>query len=518
MSDGVAEPMAARPQAPMIYEPVTAGARARAALAAPEAEGAQGSRFAGAVHKVTAQALKDFKEHRDSPRQSGASAPVAYGRPQAYGGAGTPPPYQAYLGDTISGGDLSASMRAPPIITAVTTAAPVVTAVVQDPGGFRAASQDFGGLRTASYDFGGFHAAQSEPVVMSSAPYGVNATLLGTSRPRRETSLPTSPQPLATGFPLSVSQPALNVTYPAGYGAAAFAQQAPSLPPSIYSPTPLQNELFPAMQYQFVKDEHDTPSDSRTGDWPPHGQVGSHLHPPLEDSIWKPAGMPASGVATAHFGKSSQELQEADRLDAMAAAHERRVAELEAAPPTPNNLEHQIQELLEGQEALRYELNHVKMQVRSNFDELEAYRRDEMARRAGPYPPPGPPQPQRELELPPQHGQLEEMLPPQHEQAPPSWSQQPLQSQSWAQPPLPPPSREPDDGRPQPPPNLGYSRNQDDITDALTSLHSHASRHAATLHGHATRHATTLYESAASRVRGSGDGGEDAGGQKCTVQ
>merc|ERR1712190_114380 len=69
--------------------------------------------------------------------------------------------------------------------------------------------------------------------------------------------------------------------------------------------------------------------------------------------------MPAPSVSAA--------LQAAD-------VHERRVEELSRQPPTMSNIETQIQELLEGQEAIRYELNQVKLQANSNFNELEQLR------------------------------------------------------------------------------------------------------------------------------------------------
>jgi len=68
-------------------------------------------------------------------------------------------------------------------------------------------------------------------------------------------------------------------------------------------------------------------------------------------------------------------LQEADRLDQEVAAHEQKVRELAAGPLDVQNLEKQIQELLSGQEELRYELGKVKGQVSANANEIEDLRR-----------------------------------------------------------------------------------------------------------------------------------------------
>jgi len=72
--------------------------------------------------------------------------------------------------------------------------------------------------------------------------------------------------------------------------------------------------------------------------------------------------------------EESAAMQAASRLDAEVAAHDRKVRELAAQPLTAQNMESQIQELLNGQEALRFELENVKLQVNRNSNELEALR------------------------------------------------------------------------------------------------------------------------------------------------
>jgi len=69
-------------------------------------------------------------------------------------------------------------------------------------------------------------------------------------------------------------------------------------------------------------------------------------------------------------------MAQADKFDSEVAAHDQKVRDLAAQPLTNQNLEAQIQELLEGQENLRYELKQVKMQVSNNASELEALRRE----------------------------------------------------------------------------------------------------------------------------------------------
>lgn len=71
----------------------------------------------------------------------------------------------------------------------------------------------------------------------------------------------------------------------------------------------------------------------------------------------------------------SNHMQEANRLDMEIAAHDQKVRDLASQPLTVENLETQIQELLDGQESLRYELRQVKMQVEQNAHDLDGLRR-----------------------------------------------------------------------------------------------------------------------------------------------
>jgi len=78
---------------------------------------------------------------------------------------------------------------------------------------------------------------------------------------------------------------------------------------------------------------------------------------------------PSQAQAQANF-------QDADRYEAMASMHEQKVEQLAQQPQSVQNLEAQIQELLEGQKALKYELDGVKAQCFTNYGELEYLRRE----------------------------------------------------------------------------------------------------------------------------------------------
>jgi len=155
---------------------------------------------------------------------------------------------------------------------------------------------------------------------------------------------------------------------------------------------------------------------------------------------------------------------------------------LQQPPPSNLNVESQIQELLEGQESLRYEVGQVKMQVQSNYSNLEDMRRERTAQSQQPQRPP-PPVPfsptQRELSGPPGSAAQSDRL------------------QS--------PTRSGRSGRSAPPPqdiprgvslesdnasvlkNLGYIQNDQHLADFVPTLKGHASRAMGTARTHATR-------------------------------
>lgn len=68
-------------------------------------------------------------------------------------------------------------------------------------------------------------------------------------------------------------------------------------------------------------------------------------------------------------------MPDVDRLNAAAAAHESRVSQLEAGPRGPN-LEGQIRELLEGQRAIRAEIEEIKNQVGLNYHDIQNLKRN----------------------------------------------------------------------------------------------------------------------------------------------
>lgn len=105
-----------------------------------------------------------------------------------------------------------------------------------------------------------------------------------------------------------------------------------------------QRNVFPPIEFKFVKDdEFGAPRET------PMPPMRNYAEPAL--------------------------MQEAERLDSEVAAHEEKVRELAAGPLNVQNLESQIQELLLGQEELRYELGKVRGQVTANAAEIEALKR-----------------------------------------------------------------------------------------------------------------------------------------------
>jgi TolA-binding protein len=128
-------------------------------------------------------------------------------------------------------------------------------------------------------------------------------------------------------------------------------------------------------------------------------------------------------------------------------------------PPTYQNLEQQIQELLEGQENLRYELQQVRMQVSSNSQNLESLQRESYQQR-------------------PQQGQPTRPSsrgPPATREINVDGSPQPTQQQSMMRGiPGPaagyqrsPPEQEDEEGDPTPPNQLGYSASSDSLRDTI---------------------------------------------------
>jgi len=114
---------------------------------------------------------------------------------------------------------------------------------------------------------------------------------------------------------------------------------------------PAPHSAFGPIEFKFVKDDD---FDMRSQASPSRSAYGSL------------AGFPPP---------ASSHMQEANRLDMEIAAHDQKVRELASQPLTVQNLETQIQELLDGQESLRYELRQVKMQVEQNAHDLDGLRR-----------------------------------------------------------------------------------------------------------------------------------------------
>eukprot|EP00933_Yihiella_yeosuensis_P042554 TRINITY_DN37174_c0_g1_i3.p1 TRINITY_DN37174_c0_g1~~TRINITY_DN37174_c0_g1_i3.p1 ORF type:complete len:349 (+),score=63.91 TRINITY_DN37174_c0_g1_i3:86-1132(+) len=82
-----------------------------------------------------------------------------------------------------------------------------------------------------------------------------------------------------------------------------------------------------------------------------------------------------AGGHSEYYEQEAQQMREVDHYDHEAAMHAQHVREAGQGQQTIQSLEAQIQELLQGQEALRYEINHLKMQVHANAAEIESLRR-----------------------------------------------------------------------------------------------------------------------------------------------
>jgi len=244
----------------------------------------------------------------------------------------------------------------------------------------------------------------------------------------------------AADWPLSASRRSLNVTWPGG------CLDGAGPPPT---PPPSGHELLPPMEFHFYRDPAGL------------GQEGLECTDLFQDS-----GLGLPPPPPPAFSESlpeppcvtPQALQEADQFEAQAVAHEQRAEQLEALPPTASNVEAQIRELLEGQRALREELHEVRMQVNSNFHDLEDFRRE------------------AQQPMTPQSSQMyyDPML-PMHQAGPMPQAQQQAPQEPLLQ--------EFSAGPPRAPRNLGYADNQ----DAFATLHVHATRGLGNLHSHATR-------------------------------
>eukprot|EP00440_Ansanella_granifera_P000211 gb/GFBE01000226.1/.p1 GENE.gb/GFBE01000226.1/~~gb/GFBE01000226.1/.p1 ORF type:complete len:306 (+),score=45.59 gb/GFBE01000226.1/:1-918(+) len=153
-----------------------------------------------------------------------------------------------------------------------------------------------------------------------------------------------SPRPLpGMTRGMSTSASAAPVSYPR-------LQASSSVPPLSTSVSSIDQRdgMFAPIEFKFVKDDE-------------YGAPRETPLPPMREQY--------------QFTESA-EMQLADSLDAKVAASEQRVRDLAAQPLSTQNLENRIQELLDGQQALRYELNQVKLQVNNNTSELEALRRE----------------------------------------------------------------------------------------------------------------------------------------------
>lgn len=259
-------------------------------------------------------------------------------------------------------------------------------------------------------------------------------------------------------------QPALPFASPNAQDAlilSARGLQAPVSPPRFGQQ--LANDLLPPVDFKFYKDYNAT------------SQVGFAPPPRPEPGFSSLRDFPAPQYPPP-VSPSSPALQEV-------AMHDARVAELSTQPHTASNLDSQIQELLEGQEAMRYELGQVKMQVTANYNDLEQLRHDSQQAMQQYSVPPSPlhSQPvERDLGSPPAYSMPQEgMSPPSASPPPPNVSSPFGQSGS---PSGVPPSMEHNALR-----NLGYHQNHETLGTLHTTLSSHASNAIGKVHGHATK-------------------------------
>lgn len=180
------------------------------------------------------------------------------------------------------------------------------------------------------------------------------------------------------------------------------------------------------------------------------------------------------------------QLQEADKYDAMAAEHERQVELLAQQPVNNQNLERQIQELLEGQRALRTELEDVKATVSMNYRDLEVLRREAEHQAAMA-------QPAHHSQ--PPYGYYDQGPPPQDM----GYGQDPGFTSGQMQPIGPDPTAQVSGmdastaersfagSSRMPPRNLGYEDTAANVLESLSRVKDQVTAHATALHGHATR-------------------------------
>lgn len=221
----------------------------------------------------------------------------------------------------------------------------------------------------------------------------------------------------------------------------------------FYGPGETPPEELASFGMQADSGHHTHSYDSGTG----YGHTQADLYGDMPTSDGWSA--PGHGHHQSHHHQAqSQHLQEADRYEAAAVEHERRVEMLSHQPLSTSNLEMQIQELLEGQQAIRYELDQVKAQVSNNYVELEAIRKSQSRPPVEYY---HQPLPQHLLQ------QQQQPMPPAVTQSmPPTLPLMSFPSQDSQGPPL-------------PPRNLGYESNLDvfnTLTDRARQLHGHATR------------------------------------------
>lgn len=198
-------------------------------------------------------------------------------------------------------------------------------------------------------------------------------------------------------------------------------------------------EQLRGMRFNFYKDPRELPVEVQ------QAALGPPENPPWPPGMPPPP--PRPGV--------SQAMQVGSSLAPQIGA---------PPPPTNANLEAQIQELLEGQENLRYELAQVRMQVSSNSQNLEVLRRE--SHHLG-----NPMQaqsPSRDAPVPAARGLDPDAASPQL----------PLPRRDIPSP-GPSVSRRPEEEvndllPPEPPQNLGYSNSQESIKDTLKGRLSQA--------------------------------------------
>jgi hypothetical protein len=211
---------------------------------------------------------------------------------------------------------------------------------------------------------------------------------------RSEAAPAPSPRPTTTTPAYAV--PPTVKAHPVLYRGASFPAQGPAgiahassfaLPRHHHHPVAAaaakHAQHFPKMEFKFyhpdempAKEEATGNSQASTAEATPTSNVSQNAD---ANRLIAPA---LTTTPTTTATPATEATPATSSQDAEVARHAQRVHEIQAMPVQNENYGALIQELLGSQEALRFELNQLKMQVDAQATELEALRRDQYTRRS----------------------------------------------------------------------------------------------------------------------------------------